>query len=213
MWVVALAIAIALIILWFRPSALTEALTAMGLKGVLPGWSALDLHGYTNNCLTKTPYGFPSHQGIYQYWKDRPKSWATEYSEERVRGNIDNVRSSEAQNTAHLGSEHAPAPAQNGPDPRYYHSGDNYCKENPNKYPCPNNWAENGHVRTHISGDMSKPVPGMIQGVYGHVHAKSKITYQDSEIDDNYHMRIINTGREDHGLCGGNDTPRTEIYH
>ena len=37
-------------------------------------------------------------------------------------------------------------------------------------------------------------LPGLLSGNYGHV--------LDKEINDNYHIRIVEPGREDHGLCG-----------
>jgi hypothetical protein len=141
---------------------------------------------------------------MYRYWKDRPKSWATEYSEERIRGDIDKVRSNQEPDTVLSGSQPAPA-GGSSVHADYYHNPNRYCKENPGKYPCPNHWQKGPHVRTHVSGDLSNPVPGLIQGTYGHVH--------DKDINDNYHMRIINAGKEDHGLCGGNDYEGTEIYY
>jgi len=173
---------ILLLVIIFKPSIITEALTSFS--------TAPELHAYTNSCVTKKPYGFPSHSGMYEYWKDRPKSWATEYSKERVRGNINNVRSYQAPDTILLGSQPSPVDPNTGPHPHYYHNADKFCKENPGKYPC----AKGSHVRTHISGDMSKPVPGLLQGHYGHV--------LDKNINDNYHIRIIEKGREDQGLCG-----------
>jgi len=192
------------IVLWILTGA-TEGFGArLGLGLGLPGWSALDLHGYTNECLTDKPYGFPSHQSTYLYWKDRPKSWAVEYSEERVRGDINKVRSNQEKDTILLGSQPAPVQGQGrGVDAKYYHNADGYCKQNPDHYPCPNHWRGGPHVRTHISGDMTKPVPGLLAGHFGHV--------LDKDINDNYHIRIIDSGKEDQGLCG-NDFEGTEIY-
>lgn len=186
--------ALLLTLIVLKPSVITEALTAMGITH-LPGWSALDLHGYTNTCLTKKPYGFPSHSNMYRYWRDRPKSWAVEYSEERVRGDINNVRSNQEPSSILAGSQPAPA-AAGGPSLNYYHNPDGYCLQYPDEYPCPNYWRGGPHIRTHISGDMSKPVPGLLAGNFGHV--------LDKDINDNYHIRVVEKGREDHGLCGNN---------
>lgn len=170
-----------------------ESLTAFSAR-LLPGWSALNLHGYTNTCLTDKPYGFPSHSNMYNYWRDRPKAWAVEYSKERVRGDINTVRSNQQPLTLN-GS--APATTvSSSVDPKYYHNPNDYCKKNPSNYPCPNHWRNGPHVRTHVSGDMSKPVPGLKHDIRAPV--------MDKDINDNYHIRVVESGREDHGLCGNN---------
>lgn len=179
---------------------ITEALTQLRNR-LLPGWSSLNLHGYTNTCLTDKPYGFPSHSNMYNYWRDMPKSWAVEYSEKRVRGDINTVRSNQQPLT--LNGSNPAATVASGVDPKYYHNPNGYCKTNPSKYPCPNHWRNGPHVRTHVSGDMSKPVPKMSN--------QHRVPVSDADINDNYHMRIIQSGREDHGLCG-NDFKTTEIY-
>lgn len=138
------------------PSPVKEALSGLGLR--LPDWSFTNLHRYNNTCLTKKSFGFPSHNNIYKYWKDRPKSWAIEYSEERVRGNIDQVRSSKSSENGSL----IPI-AYCTVNPRYYHNPEQYCKKNSNQYPCPNHWRPGPHDEslTHTSGLLSNE--------YGHV--------------------------------------------
>jgi hypothetical protein len=87
-----------LVLALFKPTIITEALTAMGMKSPPPTGRSEPVPiglGYINTCLTKKPYGFPSHSHLYRYWKDRPKSWAVEFSEERVRGDINKVRSNQ----------------------------------------------------------------------------------------------------------------------
>jgi hypothetical protein len=187
-----------------RHTDITEYFKTLGI-GVgpkLPGWSTPDLHGYTNICLTEKPFGYPSHQNTYLYWKDRPKSWGVEYSEERVRGDINKVRSNQAEDTILLGSQPSSVTGSSV-NAEYYHNADGYCQRNPDHYPCPNHWKGGPHLRTHISGDMSNPVPGLLAGQFGHV--------LDKDINDNYHIRIINSGKEDQGLCG-NDFEGTEIW-
>jgi len=180
----------------------TEYFKILGSGFGVPGWSAPDLHDYANMCLTEKPFGFPSHQNTYLYWKDRPKSWAVEYSEDRVRGDINKVRSNQEKDTILLGSQPLPVTGSSV-DAEYYHNADGYCQRNPDHYPCPNHWNGGPHLRTHISGDMTKPVPGLLAGQFGHV--------LDKDINDNYHIRIINSGKEDQGLCG-NDFEGTEIW-
>lgn len=141
-----------------------------------------NLHGYTNTCLTKRPYGFPSHAPVYRYWRDRPKSWGVEYSEKRVRGNIDNVRSSDA--TTVLSS----APVKvSGLHPHYYHNPSKYCKKHASKYPCNPDVSPSSEVG-------AVPVPGLV--------SYYEPTPYDEVIHDNTHIRVVEPGREDHGLCG-----------
>lgn len=92
-----------------KQTPIKEGLSTLGTY--LPGWSRnISGHQYSNLCLTDKPYGFPSHDNMYQYWKDRPKSWAVEYSEERVRGDIDTVRSNRQPDTVLNGSHPASVP-------------------------------------------------------------------------------------------------------
>ncbi len=147
-------------------------------------------HKYHNTCMTagEGPYGFPASQGLYKYWQDRPKSWAVEYSDERIVGNMDKVVSNRAPIYA------APVPADERPSvaSEYYHNPVDYCKLHPNNYPCPNYWLVKPGKVSVGSDNMS--VDGLLTGRFGHV--------QDRDIDDNYHTRIINPEREDHGRCG-----------
>lgn len=200
LWVIAILI---IGLLLYKPSVITEALTNMGIS-IPQGWSNIGHHGFTNTCVTKKPYGFPSHANMYNYWKDRPKSWAIEYSKERIRGNIDMVRSNNEISKATLGSLPATV-SSSSVHQEYYHDPLQYCKKNPSVYPCPNHWIplqERVEYQEHVSGDMSKPVPSLLKGDFGHV--------KDKDINDNYHMRVIQSGKEDHGLCG-NNFPTTQI--
>lgn len=194
------AIAIATILLVLRPDLVSEAMTTIAVHlGNLPGFSGKPLHGYCNTCLSDKPYGFPSHQNVYRYWKDRPKSWQIEYSEERVRGNIDNVKSNTESTSVFAGSQPAPS-SLNSVKSDYYHDPVSYCAKNPNVYPCPNNWIS-ANITKNFKGSKdfvsdNMYVSGLLQGNYGHVKL-----VDDKDIDDNHHIRIINPNREDHGLC------------
>ena len=180
---------ICLLFLMFKSKTIKESLNDMG--SALPGWSEETEDNYNNNCLTSKPYGFPSHQGAINYWKEMPKSWERKYSEKSIRGDIDTVKSNISKNSLLCGSQPAPAGLKsiNG---KYYHDPEQFCKDYPNQYPCPNNWVED-------KGNFKVPkakmdLPGLLSGNYGHV--------LDKEINDNYHIRIVEPGREDHGLCG-----------
>ena len=180
---------ICLFFVMFKSKIIKESLNDMG--SALPGWSEEVDSNYNHNCLTSKPYGFPSHQGVLNYWKDMPKSWERKYSEKSIKGNIDAVKSNIPKNGLLCGSQPAPA-GLNSVNGKYYHDPVQFCKENPNHYPCPNNWVKD-------KGDFEVPqakmnLPGLLSGNYGHV--------LDKDINDNYHIRIVEPGREDHGLCG-----------
>ena len=185
--------AIIILVAFLKPdiiSELTERLSHFGIPGFSP--SASSLHGYENACLTTKSYGFPGMQNMYNYWKDQPKHWAVEYSNERIRGDINKVKSSESK------TKGIPAPSDTHSIAlEYYHDPIAYCKKYPDRYPCPNYWiareAKAGFKgnKNFVSDDMF--VPGLLEGNFGHV--------KDKDINDNYHSRIVEPGREDHGLC------------
>lgn len=104
----------------------------------------LGMHPYKNTCLTKDPHGFPESDGPSQYWKDRPKSWKVEYSSERIDCNMDRVRPSVPE------AEKAYRPTRTRTiDPEYYENPVEYCKQHPDKYPCPNYWKEDNGANVH----------------------------------------------------------------
>lgn len=157
----------------------------------VPGWSGeKDLHSYDSGALTRKPYGFPAHQGACKYWKDRPKSWAVEYSEARVKGDIDTVRSNSKQCTAAPTETHSVSLD-------YYHDPVGYCTRNPDRYPCPNYWLRKDRQDRDFRGYKSFEsdqmyIPKMISGV------KSP----KPEPEDGGHYRVVERHREDHGKCG-----------
>jgi len=161
------------------------------------GWGRPKAHSYTNLCLTHKSYGFPGSAGAYNYWRDRPAQWAVEYSEERVRGDIDTVRSSKDPISSLAGSQPAPAGGA-AVSPRYYHNPVKYCKESPNDYPCPNHWISDGDPRNFFSDDMERtygvPVPALKPWAESPAGAPASLV-------DGGSLNIIEPGREDHGLC------------
>lgn len=193
MLILALALAVAVVLALFNKSdTIWEHLSSWSWK-ILP-WTSRSGHGpYNNSCLTRKSYGFPSHQNTYNYWKNRPKSWATEYSVSRIRGDIDKVRSNRSNSSILGGSQ--PAPSHLGSvHSDYYHDPVSYCQKNPHYHPCPNNWIPGKHSSPSPSAKMD--VPGLLKGQWGHV--------KDRDIDDNYHIHLVDHGREDHGQCGRN---------
>jgi hypothetical protein len=177
--------------LLFGSKKITETLNSMGIKLSLSGWGGKCLHPYDGKCLTKKPYGFPSHQGMINYWKDIPKSWGKTYAETSIRGDINKVRSHTPKNSILGGSNPAPSNLKSI-SLGYYHDPVKYCRHNPRKYPCPNHWIKNkGSFKTSCA---SMNIPKLNKDYHKHT--------LDKDIDDNYHIRIVEPGREDHGLCG-----------
>ena len=193
-----LLIAVAAVVLLYHNGTLRAISEALSIQNIM-GYFGADLHPYKNMCLTKRPIGFPGSDNMNKYWKDRPKQWGVEYSDDRIRVDINKVRSSQSGKTK--GS--VPAPAQTlTVESKYYHNPVQYCKDHPDRYPCPNFWRadEKGHsdFKGHVqskSDDMY--VPGLVKGNFSHI--------KDSQIDDNYHVRIVDPHREDHGLCGNTE--------
>lgn len=157
----------------------------------LPGWDGKnEPHGYDSGALTRKPYGFPEHQGVCKYWKDRPKSWAVEYSEARVKGNIDTVRSNAKHCTAAPTETHSVSLD-------YYHDPVGYCTRNPDHYPCPNYWLRKDQPNKDFRGYKSfesdqMHIPKMMSGVKAPA----------PEPEDGGHYRVVERHREDHGRCG-----------
>ncbi len=145
------------------------------------GETKIPLHKYTNGCLTTKPYGFPGTSNMNKYWSDRVKTWAIEYSPERIRGDINKVRSYDPHTM-----ESSAQVLETSSDTGYYHNPELYCKEHPDSPRCPNYWLakEPGFQtyqgnKVYNSPDMS--MPSMIAGDFGHI--------KDTDIDDNYHTR------------------------
>jgi hypothetical protein len=194
-WIAILIIAIC-ILLALQPNIQSILEHLSGGLGGLPGWDSWspNLHSYDSGALTSKPYGFPASQGAYNYWKDRPKSWAVEHSDKRIKGNMDTVRSNRITDG---NSEPSPTDSHSV-SLEYYHDPVGYCKRNPDRYPCPNYWIPKKEKtgfkgnKSFVSDDMY--VPGMISGV--------KAPPSALEPTDGGHIRLIDPDREDHGLCG-----------
>ena len=99
---------------------------------------------YTNECLTKRPYGFPNP--TYQYWKSLDQSYASLHR---------NISFQNQTNQSIHGIPNEPSPSVGSPTTTthivnkqrrrevpldYYHDAYRYCQKNPNQYPCPNHW-------------------------------------------------------------------------
>lgn len=165
------------------------------------------LSTYNNICLTCKPYGTPGTENIYNYWKNIEKRWRKEYAPYKIKQSGD-VRETHAKSSLC----NSAATNSHSIGLNYYHDPVAYCKVHPDRYPCPNYWlvkrdSKNADFKgidsdfTHASGDMSlkdinalKPYEAVRNGDFEHT--------LDKNINDNYHTRIINTEREDHGLCG-----------
>ena len=125
---------------------------------------------YNNNCLTDKPYGSPGTNHMNKYWQHRVKNWAIEYSPERVRGDIDTVRSSNESYTIEK-------PAQ-------ILTHKDVGKNQPEKYQCLNHWLAKA---PNFKGNRVYSSPNIVlemvktQGDFRHI--------KDIDIDDNYHTR------------------------
>lgn len=168
----------------------------------LPGWSRLwsdSLYPYHNNEISVKSIGSPGTSNLYNHWKNREKHWKIEYSKDRFRTDMNHV-------TGLINSTLSQREINNisDIDPDYYHNPLDYCKIHPDMRPCPNFWRNNSKHNfkgidgsfTHASGNMSKPVPALKEGV--------PPPTLDTQINDNYHTRVIKPEREDHALCGNN---------
>jgi hypothetical protein len=152
------------------------------------GWSGTsDLHTYDSGALTAKPYGSPESQGAYNYWMNRPKSWAVEYSEKRVNGDINNIRS-------HLKMDRNSQPAlteSHSIPLEYYHDPAGYCKVNPGHHPCPNHWISKKDKKGFKSYETNMYIPALTSGV----------SKRMMDINDGGLIRVINPDREDQALC------------
>jgi len=174
-------------------------------EGGVSGWDGLYPPAPYHNLSISgpKPVGDPGSQGVYNNWKHREEYWHTEYAPEQVDVDMDLVVgvTDSSLRPQSLGDDVRKNPYVN---PKYFHNPTGHCATGASTYPCPNYWIiqrdpSAKHFKgtdpkfTHPSGDLSDPVPAMPNGI--------PKALQDSQINDNYHTRIVNVDREDHGLC------------
>ena len=117
--------------------ALTVAMWILGTSRRLEDVGALrsaPASQYTNLCITERPYGSSGSVAPLKYWADRPKSWATEYSDARLATDSKTLRDYAPD------MPHAPAHVRSSVEDNYYHNPAEYCRAHPDRYPCPNSW-------------------------------------------------------------------------
>lgn len=148
------------------------------------------LHSYNNTCLTGRPYGSPGTQGPNDNWANRERYMQQEYagcSKYRC-GDLTNLRDNEPEAVRKLRSirDVSNIPLD------YYHNPSDFCQANPGRFPCPNHWL--GQTLTPADSRLDhKILPTLKQGLEKHI--------KDTQIDDNYHSRVLYPESEDHGLC------------
>jgi hypothetical protein len=151
-------------------------------------WSKL--HKYNNSCLTSKPYGSPGSEGPLSNWAEREKYMRQEYASCSAYrcGDLSALKDNEpigVQNLRRIRVSSIPE--------EYYHNPVDYCRAHPDSYPCPNHWLASPGEPAADSRLDHKILPAPLQGLAKHI--------KDSQINDNYHTRVLYPQREDHGLC------------
>jgi len=103
---------------------------------------------YNPPCLTSKPYG--NWSANYQYWKYLPDITRKMYKDcdmYRCKTCSLNGKTALAYGKESLGTGQSRISPKNtcacSIDPKYYENPTEFCKRNPNKIPCPNNWIKN----------------------------------------------------------------------
>lgn len=161
---------------------------------IVPGklktlWSAENLHGYENLCLTGiTPIGSPGTAPVYNQWKNREAHWQVEYAQENVEVDMKRVK----KNTSSLTDSAASYEPLTKIDDRFYHNPERFCRSKPNAHPCPNSWIKGAE---DFSGTLSyhsdnmcvpeHPVPALNEPDFRH---RAEFCVKDSSFAGNFEM-------------------------
>lgn len=156
-------------------------------------WSHQKLHQYDNLNYSSKSIGSPGTYNIYKHWKNREDHWKEEYSKVNVDVDMNKVKGISS------GTLESTETNDRSIDPEYYNDPLAYCKKNPNKYPCPNHWLKDSAAFNDQLHQVSHPTGNML---ITNLTSKMSSPLMTNHINDNYHTRLIDIEREDHGLCG-----------
>lgn len=142
---------------------------------IVPGkkqtiWTAENLHGYENLCLTGTkPIGSPGTAPVYRQWENREAHWQVEYGPENVDVNMDRVQ----KYTSDLTNSAASYKPLTKIDDRFYHNPERFCKSKPNDHPCPNSWIKDpqnfsGTLSYHSDNMCDAPITALNEPDFRH---------------------------------------------
>lgn len=168
---------------------------------------------YNPPCLTKKPYGNAS--AVYRWWQNFPNLLAKQYQscDKYSCGNcVENgynalPRLEKCIKTDAGKVEQAETLACDVVNQDYYNSPEEFCRNHPEDYPCPNWWRKNPEQVRDVSispRNLSFPTHTNVDPQVA--KTENNLGYclagdPDCELNDGRGLLMIQRGREDHALC------------
>jgi len=166
---------------------------------------------YVPPCLTKKPYG--NANAIYRWWKKFPQLLSKQYAscdkytcDNRVENGYNALPRLERCIKTDAGKvEQSETLACDVVNQEYYNSPEQYCRNHPEDYPCPNWWKKNPEQVRDISISPNSCIKNtkVKPQVANTPNKKGFCLAGDPgyDLSDGVGLLMVQRHREDHGLC------------